>query len=471
MGCGAASSAAAEAEGKPRAVVESIAADEARESADGGGNSTPAYAGKEEPKTTGDGAPTESADADADAADAAGNAPGDAAKDAGAPAESADADAAGNAPGDAANDAAETSERGTVVEVGHGGGGMCTCVTIADELNPDGTRKDPQTCWDRTRDKGRLLNAVKSNDAEGLEKVLRRMHSEKATLSREGTFVADKRKLNLGNTALCKAVTNQWLTGVKLLCSYKVGINTPNMRGATPLFLASYYGFDEIVEVLLQAGAETDVVAWQGPSLAGKKAEAVAKKADNPETEVLTSESWEDEGAAPPKSRKHRTAASFVKNSDDAGIAALHVAADRGHVAAVRLLRRYGASPTLVDYEGRTAVHYAARRLNAEMLDALATTPDSGTGIESADAKSAANARTNAGRTPLEVAFEAVVAAAGGDAAAQPAEAEAVAKRLIKMGADANASFSKLSRVPEQAPLHFAVRQGWVSVARLVVAE
>ena len=79
-----------------------------------------------------------------------------------------------------------------------GPGSGCSCVTVAEGLNPDGSRKDPQTCWDRTRDHARLMTAVKSKDEAGLEKVLRRIHTERASLLREGVFAADKRKLNLG---------------------------------------------------------------------------------------------------------------------------------------------------------------------------------------------------------------------------------------------------------------------------------
>ena len=120
-----------------------------------------------------------------------------------------------------------------VEEVAPGGGGCMSCVTVADGTNPDGTRKDPQTCWDRTRDKARLMASVKSMDEQNLEKVLRRMHTEKASLTREGSNVlSDKRKLNVGNTALCQAVVAKWLPGVKLLV--KCVTLSPSLPSALP---------------------------------------------------------------------------------------------------------------------------------------------------------------------------------------------------------------------------------------------
>ena len=100
----------------------------------------------------------------------------------------------------------DAAEDATVPVVSPGEGPGC-CRSIADELNPDGSRKDPQACWDRARDAPRLLNASKRRDLPLLETLLRRMPSLQARGAREGTMTAGKHQLNMGNTALCRAVS------------------------------------------------------------------------------------------------------------------------------------------------------------------------------------------------------------------------------------------------------------------------
>ena len=144
-----------------------------------------------------------------------------------------------------------------------------------------------------------------------------------------------------------------------LLAEHGAGIDEPNRRGATPLFLASYYGFEEGAALLLGKGARTGTVAWQGAAPVSPKQAAAIKGDDE---NLMAMERWDE---PPPESpRLHRTAGSFMRRGSHVrGVAALHVAVQRGHVGVAKLLRRYGASVSHGDYDGRNPLHYAARLL------------------------------------------------------------------------------------------------------------
>ena len=265
-----------------------------------------------------------------------------------------------------------------------------------------------------------------------------------------------------------------------LLAEHGAGIDEPNRRGATPLFLASYYGFEEGAALLLGKGARTGTVAWQGAAPVSPKQAAAIKGDDE---NLMAMERWDE---PPPESpRLHRTAGSFMRRGSHVrGVAALHVAVQRGHVGVAKLLRRYGASVSHGDYDGRNPLHYAARLLDADAIDALRAEPDllitrddEFVDPREAGAKAAAKMHTVSGRTPLEVGLEAALKAISdaksGDAATSSEAianmAETVISKLLDAGADANETLSDLSGVPGQRPLHLAVRGSMVAIARRLV--
>lgn len=73
------------------------------------------------------------------------------------------------------------------------------------------------------------------------------------------------------------------------------------------------------------------------------------------------------------------------------GETALHWAADRGHLAVLRLLLSSGADVNATDADGLTPLHYAALAEQQEAAELLASTPGVRLGLRNGDGETAAD--------------------------------------------------------------------------------
>lgn len=78
----------------------------------------------------------------------------------------------------------------------------------------------------------------------------------------------------------------------------------------------------------------------------------------------------------------------------------LHWAAELGHIEAAEALLDYGCEVAKRECNGRTAVHLAARSVDAEMLKTLME------GVDAEEKKRLANETDNFGITPVSLAYQ-----------------------------------------------------------------
>ncbi|MFD5393564.1 ankyrin repeat domain-containing protein [Streptomyces sp. NPDC127097] len=151
--------------------------------------------------------------------------------------------------------------------------------------------------------------------------------------------------------------------------------SAPAADGETPLYLAAVAGQADLVRLLLEAGATPDTESRGEPGSEGLPLCAAACWGHEEVVRALLTHGAdpnlrEDDGTSytplmwAAANGHHRTAQLLLDGQadPDAGHGdrtPLMVAAERGSVAVVRALLRHGASPQLVDAQGRTAWHMA----------------------------------------------------------------------------------------------------------------
>ena len=141
-----------------------------------------------------------------------------------------------------------------------------------------------------------------------------------------------------------------------------------NSSKETPLYTASYYGHADIVRQLISHGADLNAESELGTALHG------ASSNGEPEISRILLE----HGANP-------------NVMDYSGVTALHVAVAE-NAAVVELLLEYGANVDVRDKEGWTPLHSAAYRLILQVLEVLL------------DRGADPHARTNNGQTSFQLA-------------------------------------------------------------------
>jgi ankyrin repeat protein len=134
-------------------------------------------------------------------------------------------------------------------------------------------------------------------------------------------------------------------------------VNTENKDGLTPLGYAAHYGHIETVKVLLEFGAETDILSHPKVSYIPSNTALHAALAGKRSLEVI--QLLLDHNASP----------SII---DSNGYTSLHVAAfhDKNE-AIIRLLFKHGAPLDIKNYEGKTALLIAIEQGNLKVADFL----------------------------------------------------------------------------------------------------
>lgn len=164
------------------------------------------------------------------------------------------------------------------------------------------------------------------------------------------TYNADvnRAEKKFGATALFYAVQRGDEVAVKKLIMSGAQVNICNKEGQTPLHIACYYGHSNVVELLLFASAQPDVMT-KGKQ--GKSPLMYAARNGHAEVAKLLLEA----GAKPDIATTQ-------------GKTALMYAATHGHPDVVRVLLAYNAKVDLKDKRGNTALYYASSEETKSVL-------------------------------------------------------------------------------------------------------
>jgi ankyrin repeat protein len=121
--------------------------------------------------------------------------------------------------------------------------------------------------------------------------------------------------------------------------------------GWTPLHLAAFFGHEEVVEQLIEAGADVD--AWSTNSMRNTPLHAALA------------------GGRHDAAMRLIAAGADVRVTDAGGHTPLHIAAESGDAAAVQALLDRGGDPHAVDAEDKTPLSRAAARNHAAVVDVI----------------------------------------------------------------------------------------------------
>lgn len=148
-------------------------------------------------------------------------------------------------------------------------------------------------------------------------------------------------------TALMNAVNNNDSSKVKDLIAQGVNINEADASGDSPLIMAAYKGYTEIVRLLLEAGADVTVVD------PGMKATALhaAAYAGRTEAAKLLIEYGID----------------IDKQGPNNGYTALHDAVWQNNIDTARVIIDGGANLNIKSHSGQTPLEFAQSRNHREI--------------------------------------------------------------------------------------------------------
>ena len=215
-------------------------------------------------------------------------------------------------------------------------------------------------------DMEQLVSACKQNRPDELVDLLRKPLNPHGGCERR-VFVQD----------LSWAAKNGHWQIVQLLLEAGADKDATASDGKTPLHIAATGGHSEVVKLLLEAGAYRDVVPaelcphllgfWQDVINMGtenytakverKTPLQVAAMKGHSEVVKLLLEAGADKEAAPAEQNR--------------GKRALHLAAENGHWQNVQLLLEAGADKDATDHCGMTALHFAAERGHSKVVELL----------------------------------------------------------------------------------------------------
>ncbi len=205
-----------------------------------------------------------------------------------------------------------------------------------------------------------------------------------------------------GFTPLTAAATNGLFGMVKLLLNAKPKANPdiPDSHGLTPLILAIYKGFSEIVYALLEAGADPNLAAgvitplnfatrYGNVNIVKSLLNYGAGHKNSKESSLYLAakHGFGDIVKILLKAKVNINARSI--NNDTA----LHQACISGHLKVVEILLESGCDPNLQDDEGFSPLHRAALHGHEIIVITLLT-----------DDRTYTNSKTKKGKTPLDLA-------------------------------------------------------------------
>lgn len=185
---------------------------------------------------------------------------------------------------------------------------------------------------------------------------------------------------NIGATPLMMAAAYNNLELVNLLVSNDADVNLPDSNGDPAINWAAYYGYTDVAEILLRAGASTEQVGHGNPrQIAMRRGHQdfvglMARRADirlpSPNTALLI-EAIEAENMD--NVREALAIGASPNATDFTGRPILGMAARSGNVALVQTLIARGAKPDATDEIGFSPLMEAARDGKAEVVQYLLT--------------------------------------------------------------------------------------------------
>jgi ankyrin repeat protein len=131
-------------------------------------------------------------------------------------------------------------------------------------------------------------------------------------------------------------------------------LNSFSPDGWTPLHLAAFFGFQELVHLLLKEGAAIDIPSKSRASHGNSPLQAAIAMGRLEVVQLLL-----DEGAN----------VNFLQ--EPSRLTPLHIAASRKDVGIVRLLLERGANRDAISADGKKPVDIARERQNADVAEIL----------------------------------------------------------------------------------------------------
>lgn len=148
----------------------------------------------------------------------------------------------------------------------------------------------------------------------------------------------------------CSAVENNDLAAVTLAIKQGINVNIPNEMDLTPFYIAAFYGHKDIADKIA-AAKSFDINIKE---INGFTQLYIAAGEGHHEVVQMLLEKGADETISNPT-----------------GETPLHVAVRNNHINAVRSLLEKGANPNIKDMDGSTPLHYAASGNNTAILSLL----------------------------------------------------------------------------------------------------
>ena len=221
-------------------------------------------------------------------------------------------------------------------------------------------------------DESDLLAAVKAKDAKGVRAILDRDPSLARMKTENGTIVLTAVYYGAGDAAkvLLERVQEDELNLYEaaalgharrlktILGQSRTRVNEANAEGFTPLGLAAFFGRPEAVQVMLEHGADVNLVP---PSRFGNAALDAAVAGDHA-------------GVV----RALLAAGADPNLRSEANYTALHKAAAHGNASIVRMLLDAGADPKATRDGGHTAIEDAREKGHAAIVELLKAREASG---------------------------------------------------------------------------------------------
>lgn len=152
-----------------------------------------------------------------------------------------------------------------------------------------------------------------------------------------------------GQQGLYLALAEPALKAAQVLISWpKTDVNQLNAKGESPLMLAALKGYQDLVEQLIERGADVNKTGWTALHYA-------ASSGQLPTISLLIEHS------------------AYIDAESPNGTTPLMMAAMYGTPAAVTLLLREGADPQLKNQQGLSALQFAQRGNRPDAVQAIAT--------------------------------------------------------------------------------------------------
>ena len=280
--------------------------------------------------------------------------------------------------------------------------------------------------------------------------------SEKGHLDVVKELIAHRADINKGTdagvTPLSAASLNGHVKVVNELLNNKASVDqADNKDGSTPLHLASWYDYVDIVRALVEEGADVNIKDRYGDTplhIASSEGFLdVVKALFQGGANINLSNNDEDTPMSRAASRGHVEVVRYlmkmgadIDEADINDLKPLHLAAENDYVDVVRALVEEGADVNIKDRYGDTPLHIAS---SEGFLDVVKALFQGGANI---------NQRNNEGDTPLS-------------RAAHAGRVEVV-KYLMEMGADINLADNDNAR-----PIDIAAEENHINVVNLLIPK